>query len=311
MKSLYPPIKPYKTEMLKVSDLHTLYVEESGNKEGTPVIFLHGGPGSKSQGKYRQFFNPVKYRIIMFDQRGCGQSTPQGELEENTTQELVEDIEKIRKHLNIESWIVFGGSWGSTLALAYAQRHPEQVSHLILRGIFMFRRSEIDWLYGGGPKDLFPDLWEQYISPLSEEERTDIVSVYTKRVLEGDRLAIQAVRTWEEQLSVLVAEEKEENEVLDDGGMSSYQILFHYIQNKGFLEDGELLKHTDKIKHIPTTIVQGRYDMICPMVTAWDLHNSLPDADFYVVSDAGHNAKEPGITATLVEVMDTIAGVGL
>lgn len=304
--------------MLRVSELHELYYEESGNPHGTPVVFLHGGPGGGTDPKMRQFFDAKRYRIVLFDQRGCGKSRPHASLVDNTTWHLVDDIEKVREHLGIERWVVFGGSWGSTLALAYAQAHPRRVSGLVLRGIFMLRRWELDWFYQdpGGAGALFPDLWEQYVAPIPEEERGDLMRAYYRRLTSDDpervRRAAKAWSIWEGATSYLrlnpdyVAKFEEE-----EYAAAFARIECHYFVNGGFLKrESQLLDDAHRLRDVPGVIVQGRYDVVCPMRTAWDLHRAWPQADFRVVPDAGHSAFEPGITHQLLEATDAFADLG-
>ncbi|MHC1481452.1 prolyl aminopeptidase [Frateuria aurantia] len=304
--SLYPPIEPYDQDHLAVSPLHRIYYEQSGHPQGKPVVFLHGGPGGGSHPRCRQFFDPAVYRIILFDQRGCGRSTPHAELRENTTWDLVADIERLRLHLGIEQWQVFGGSWGSTLALAYAQTHPERVSELVLRGIFMLRRSELEWFYQQGADHLFPDAWESYLGAIPEVERGDLMSAYYRRLTGTDRAqqlaAAKAWSVWEGSTSHLyqdpahVAATGE-----DDFALAFARIECHYFVHGGFFEhDDQLLRNVDRIRNIPATIVQGRYDVVCPLRSAWDLHRAWPEAELRIISDAGHSAFEPGIAAQLV-----------
>jgi proline iminopeptidase len=310
MKSLYPEIKNYNEFDLKVSDLHTIHVEESGNPTGKPVIFLHGGPGGGIEPIYRQYFDPKKWRIIIFDQRGCGQSTPHAELTDNTTWDLVSDIEKIREFLNIENWVVFGGSWGSTLSMSYAIKHPSRCKGLILRGIFMLRKKEINWFYQEGASYIYPDAWEYFLAPIPEDERGDLVTAYYKRLTSSnDTVRIEAAKAWsiwEASTSKLFKSEKSlhtfENAMVAE---AFARIECHYFTKGGFFDTDEwLLENVDKIRHIPTVIVQGRYDVVCPMISAWDLHRKFPEADFHVVQDAGHSMTEEGIAEKLVEYTD-------
>ena len=310
---LYPPIEPYRIDRLKVSDVHELYFEESGNPKGKPVVFLHGGPGGGSDPKVRRFFHPGKYRIVMFDQRGCGKSTPYASLEANTTWDLVSDIEKLREHLGIARWQVFGGSWGSTLALAYAERHPDRVTELVLRGIFLLRKKEIDWFYQEGASILFPDAWEPYLAHIPEAERGDLVAAYHKRLTSEDpavRLAAAKVWSgWEGATSKLLPDASflghyEE----DEFALAFARIEAHYFANRGFLAmDGQLLADAGRIRHIPGVIVQGRYDVVCPIFSAWALHRAWPEADFVISPDAGHSAWEPPNTRALVAATDKFA----
>ena len=310
MKQLYPPIEPYKEFNLKVSDLHTIYVEESGNPKGKPVIFLHGGPGGGIEPIYRRYFNPKKWRIIIFDQRGCGKSTPHAELRENTTWDLVEDIEKIRKYLNIEKWVIFGGSWGSTLSMSYAIKYPLRCRGLILRGIFMLRKKEINWFYQEGASYLYPDAWEHYIEKIPESERNDLVRAYYKRLISlDDKVRIESAKAWsiwEASTSKLFQSGDYLHHFEDSSVAEAFaRIECHYFINGGFFDsDGWILENVDKIRHIPTVIVQGRYDVVCPMISAWDLYRKLPEADFHVVQNAGHSMTEDGIAEKLIEYSD-------
>ena len=310
MKQLYPKIEPYNQFDLKVSDLHTIHVEESGNINGKPVIFLHGGPGGGIEPVYRQYFDPEKWRIIIFDQRGCGQSTPHAELQENTTWDLIADIEKIRQHLEIDKWVVFGGSWGSTLSLSYAITHPDRCKALVLRGIFMIRKKEINWFYQDGTSNIYPDAWEHYLRPIPEDERHDLVAAYYKRLTSNDdSVRIEAAKAWsiwEASTSKLIQSEESIHAFEDAKVAEAFaRIECHYFTNRGFFDTDEwLLENVDKIRHIPTVIVQGRYDVVCPMISAWELHRAFPEADFEIVQDAGHSMTEKGIAAKLVEYTD-------
>ncbi len=310
--NFYPPIKPYDSGMLRVSPVHEIYYEESGNPKGKPVVFLHGGPGGGTDAKMRQFFNPKKYRIVLFDQRGCGKSRPQASLVDNTTWHLVADIEAIRQLLGIERWQVFGGSWGSTLALAYAQKHPERCTELVLRGIFLLRKSELDWFYQNpeGAASMFPDLWEDYLKPLSEEERADCVKSYYKRLTSEDpEVLLEAARAWSVWESALSYIKMNLNYVkranAADFAAAVARIECHYFINGGFLErPNQLLEDVHKIRHIPAVIVQGRYDVVCPARSAWALHKAWPEADLRIIPDAGHSAFEPGTARELVKATD-------
>ena len=310
MKQLYPKIEPYNQFDLKVSDLHTIHVEESGNINGKPVIFLHGGPGGGIEPVYRQYFDPEKWRIIVFDQRGCGQSTPHAELQENTTWDLIADIEKIRQHLEIDKWVVFGGSWGSTLSLSYAITHPDRCKSLVLRGIFMIRKKEINWFYQDGTSNIYPDAWEHYLRPIPEDERHDLVAAYYKRLTSNDdSVRIEAAKAWsiwEASTSKLIQSEESIHAFEDAKVAEAFaRIECHYFTNRGFFDTDEwLLENVDKIRHIPAVIVQGRYDVVCPMISAWELHRAFPEADFEIVQDAGHSMTEKGIAAKLVEYTD-------
>ena len=314
MRTLYPPVDAYASGHLDVGDGQQIYWETSGDPDGKPVVFVHGGPGGGTNPDQRRFFDPARYRIVLFDQRGCGQSTPHiadgADLSVNTTDHLIADMEKIREHLGIDRWQVFGGSWGSTLGLAYAQAHPERVTELVLRGIFLLRRSEIDWYYNGGADRIYPDAWEKYLAPIPEDERSgDLVAVY-HRLLNGDdrevaQRAANAWSEWEHTTSYLAPRPNS-----GDGGAADLAfatIENHYFQNRGFLEDGQLLTNVGRIAHLPAVIVQGRYDVVCPMRSAWDLHRAWPAADLHIVDDAGHASFEPGIVHHLVEATDRFA----
>lgn len=311
---LYPPIEPYNTGRLRVSSLHEIYFEESGSPKGKPVVFLHGGPGGGSEPKHRRFFNPAKYRIVNFDQRGCGKSTPYASLEENTTWELVGDIEKIREHLGVERWQVFGGSWGSTLALAYAETHPERVSELVLRGIFLLRRQEIDWFYQRGASVLYPDAWEPYFSHIPEGERGNFLSAYYRRLTSEDpavRLAAAKIWSgWEGATSKLLPDPSFTSDYeKDEFALAFARIEAHYFYNKGFLKtDDQLLSEVAKIRRIPGVIVQGRYDVVCPMESAWALHRAWPEAELLITADSGHSAFDPPNSRALVAATDRFAG---
>lgn len=309
-RGLYPEIKPFDTGFLEVSDLHTLYYEQCGNPEGKPAVFVHGGPGGGVNAKCRRFFDPEAYRIVLFDQRGCGLSTPNAELAENTTWHSVDDIERLREHLGIERWQVFGGSWGSTLALAYAETHPERVSELVLRGIFMLRRSELEWFYQSGANALYPDAWETYEAAIPEVERGDMMSAYYRRLTSDDKAvrtaAARAWSVWEGSTSFLLENEDYVAHTAEDAFAVAFaRIECHYFVHGGFLEhEDQLLRNVDRIRAIPGVIVQGRHDVVCPLRSAWDLHRAWPEADLRIVPDAGHSAFEPGNTHELVEATD-------
>lgn len=310
MTSLYPPIEPFNSGMLAVSPLHTLYYEEAGNPGGKPVVFLHGGPGGGCTADHRRYFDPQKWRIVLFDQRGCGRSTPFAELRENTTWDLVADIERLREHLQIERWAVFGGSWGSTLSLAYAIKHPAVCTELFLRGIFLLRKQEIDWFYQQGCSRLFPDLWEQYLAPIPEPERIDLVAAYYRRLTSDDaqlrRQAAQAWSVWEGSTSKLMFDPGAAQQFGDAHFAEAFaRIECHYFTNKGFFSsDNYLLENAAAIRHIPAVIVHGRYDVICPVENAWQLHKVLPNSQLHIVADAGHSLSEPGISARMIEYTD-------
>ncbi len=309
----YPLIEPYRTDRLKVSAIHEIYYEESGNPAGKPVVFVHGGPGGGTEPNHRRFFDPERYRIILFDQRGCGKSTPHACLDENTTWDLVADMEKLREHLGIKAWQVFGGSWGSTLGLTYAQTHPEAVTELVLRGIFLLRKKEIDWFYQFGASEIFPDAWEAYRDAIPPEERHDFISAYYKRLTSPDsQIRLDAARAWsmwEGRTSRLWPDISSD----DHFGSSEFALAFariecHYFTHKGFFkEDGHLLNHIDRIRHIPTVIVHGRYDVVCPITSAWALSKAWPEAELIISPDAGHAAIEPANCRALIAATDKFA----
>ncbi len=310
MRTLYPEIEPYNTGFLKVDDVHNIYYEESGNPKGKPVLFLHGGPGAGTDSKNRRFFDPAIYHIILIDQRGAGKSTPHSSLINNTTWDLVEDIEKIRKHLQIESWVVFGGSWGSTLSLAYAETHPGNVKALILRGIFLCRKKELKWFYQEGAHFIFPDFFEKYLAPIPLEERDDLIKAYYKRLNSEDpkirQEAAKAWASWEASTLKLRYEPKLFEEFTEDFKADAIaRIECHYFTNAAFFKtDNFLLENIDKIRHIPAVIIHGRYDVICPFESAWSLHKAFPEATLEIIPDAGHSGSEVGITDALIRATD-------
>jgi proline iminopeptidase len=310
LRTLYPPIEPHRSGQLAVSPLHTVYWEESGNPLGKPVVFVHGGPGGGCSAFQRQFFDPMAYRIVLFDQRGCGRSTPHASLEDNTTWHLVGDMEALRLHLGIERWQVFGGSWGSTLALAYAQAHPDRVTELVLRGIFLLRKRELDWFYQEGASWLFPDAWAHYLAPIPQAERGDLMSAYYRRLTSRDRaVQLEAARAWsiwEGSTSRLYPDQH----LVDHYGEDDFALAFariechYFVHGAWFRQDDQLLADTGRIRHIPTVIVQGRYDVVCPVQSAWDLHQAMPHAQLEIIADAGHAAMEPGTVDALVRATD-------
>ena len=317
LRELYPPIKPYNSGFLAVTDGHEIYYEECGNPRGKPAVFLHGGPGGGTDAKMRRFFDPKRYRIVLFDQRGSGKSRPHASLDHNTTWDLVADTERVREHLGIEQWLVFGGSWGSTLALAYAETHAERVTELILRGIFLLRRSELEWFYQNplGAGSLFPDLWQDYEAAIPEAERGDMMAAYYKRLTSPDkevlRKAAEAWAVWEGATSYLRLNPDYVVKFREDASFAAAfaRIECHYFVNRGFLKnDTQLLDDVPRIRHIPGVIVQGRYDVVCPARSAWDLHKAWPEADLRIVPDSGHSAFEVGITSELVSATDRFAG---
>ncbi|MEM6617745.1 MAG: prolyl aminopeptidase [Pseudomonadota bacterium] len=313
-RPLYPVIQPYNYRMMAVpgkTEDHVIYVEECGNPDGIPVVVLHGGPGGGCSPGMRRFFHPDIYRVVLFDQRGCGRSRPHASVNDNTTWDLVADIELIRQELGIDQWIVFGGSWGATLALVYAQTHPRRVRHLVLRGVFMMTAAELDWFYGGGARAFFPEEWRDFVSLLPEAEQKTVIDGFARRLFgpdEGEQ--IRFARAWTEWESALASLEQTPSR----GSVpASYALAFakienHYFRNAGFLrEDGQILKDMHRIAHIPGSIVQGRYDMICPPHTAFTLHDNWPSARLIVVPNAGHSLSEAGITSALVTIMDELS----
>jgi proline iminopeptidase len=309
-RELYPAVEPFRHGYLRVSEIHEIYYEECGNPAGKAAVFLHGGPGAGSDKRARQFFDPHHYRIVVFDQRGCGRSRPSASLIENTTWHLVADLERLRKHLGIERWLVFGGSWGSTLALAYAEAHPERVSELVLRGIFLLRYAEIRWLYQHGASEIFPDCWEAYRDAIPVDERDDFLRAYHQCLTGSDqRVALAAARAWsvwEASTSFLYSNPDTIRKWSEDQfALAVARIECHYFVNRGFLRsETQLLDDVPRIRHIPATIVQGRYDVVCPATSAWDLHRAWPEATLRMVPDAGHSAFEAGNINELVLATD-------
>ena len=310
MRTMYDPIEPFDAGMLSVSPIHTLYYEQCGNPQGNPAVFLHGGPGGGLATDYRRFFDPVAYRAVLFDQRGSGKSTPYASLEENTTWHLVADIEQLREHLGIDRWVVFGGSWGSTLALAYAVTHPERVKAMVLRGIFLVRKTELDWFYQEGANAVFPDFYEDYVNFIPVEERGDMMRAYYQRLTsEDEAVRFEAARrwsVWEGSTSKLFPDPNLiEMFAAPEKALALARIECHYFLNNCFFDsENYLIENIGRIRHIPTIIVQGRYDMVCPMVSAWDLHRAFPEAELVIVPDAGHSAYEKGTTSALVAATD-------
>jgi proline iminopeptidase len=307
---LFPEIEPFDQGMLPVSDLHQIYYEQSGNLRGKPIVFLHGGPGGGSDPIHRRFYDPQTYRIIVFDQRGSGRSLPFAELRENTTWDLVRDIEKLREYLGIDRWVVFGGSWGSTLSLAYAETHPERVKALVLRGIFLCRRRELLWFYQEGANAIYPDTWEEYVQVIPENERQDMMAAYYRRLTSEDTAvqlaAARAWSIWEASTSKLIPT-KDVIEVFTapERALPLARIECHYFVNNSFFPtDNYLLENIDRIRHIPAVIVQGRYDIVCPIMSAWELSRAWPEAQLEIIPDAGHSAFEPGIIANLVKATE-------
>jgi len=313
MRELYPEIEPYRREHLAIDARHTLYVEECGNPDGLPVVFLHGGPGAGLSPHHRRFFDPARWRIVLFDQRGAGQSTPFASLDANTTPDLIADIERIREHLGIERWLVFGGSWGSTLALAYAEAHPDRVIGLVLRGIFLAREEELRWFneMDGGARCIFPERWARFRDFIPEAERGNMIEAYWRRLDNSDEtVQLAAARAWSayEGGSTMLVHDPDAPGDFDEPhkAVSLARLEAHYFRNGMFLEPGQLLRGIDRIRHIPGVIVHGRYDIICPVKTAFELHQAWPEAEFHIVL-AGHSASDPAIVDKLVEATDRFA----
>jgi proline iminopeptidase len=307
---LFPEIEPSKSFHFRVSDIHELYVEECGNPNGQPVVFLHGGPGAGFGNLHRRLFDPNHFRIILFDQRGAGKSRPHADLRENTTWDLVSDLEKLRNHLGIKKWLVFGGSWGSTLAIAYAETHPEAVSHLVLRGIFLCRKSEIEWFYQRGAHWIFPDVWKHYIAPIPEVERGDLVSAFYQRLTSSDEMIrLEAAKAWSGWEGATVHLLPDENTFMkftsDHMAVSLARIECHYFINGcWFKTDNQLIENVERIRNIPATIIHGRYDVVCPVKNAFDLHAAWPEAKLEIISDAGHAVDEPGVLEALLRAVE-------
>ena len=318
MRTYYPEIEPYDTGMLDVGDGQSLYWEASGNPQGKPVVFLHGGPGGATGPRHRRAFDPEKYRIVLFDQRGSGKSLPHAssadyDLSVNTTWHLVADLELLREALGIDRWQVFGGSWGSTLALAYAQTHPQRVTELVLRGIFTLRQSELDWFYEGPAGQIFPDVWEQYVEQVAADDRGSFIQAYHRLLNDPDPAvhlpAAVAWSRWESSAITLLPHPELVDTFTDPRfALAFARIENSYFVNKGWMDDGQLLANAHLLRGIPTVIVQGRYDICTPPVTAWELHKALPDAEFHLIPDAGHSFDEPGILSALIEATDRFAG---
>jgi len=311
---LFPPIEPYRSGHVQVDDLHTLYWEECGNPHGVPVLFLHGGPGAGLSPAHRQFFDPTHYRIVLFDQRGAGQSTPLGEYRQNTTPLLIEDIEQLREMLGIRHWLVFGGSWGSTLALAYGQAHPECCTGFILRGIFLCTLAEIDWFLNG-IQWFFPKEHAQFVACIPEAERTDLLQAFGRRLFGPDAAqSLQAARAWGRYegscLHLLPHPQVADEFGSDEVAMGVGRLEAHYFLHAAFFSDDQLIKNAARIRHLPATIIQGRYDVVCPARSAWRLHQAWPEASFQIIEDAGHSALEPGIAQALVAATEKFKTTG-
>jgi len=309
-RELYPPTEPFDSGFLELDAGHRVYYEQCGNPLGKPALFLHGGPGAGGDVNARRFFDPAKYRIVLFDQRGSGRSLPKVSLANNTTWHLVADIERLRQRLGIECWLVFGGSWGSTLALTYAELHPDAVTELVLRGIFMLRIKELRWFYQFGASEIFPEQWQRFLAPIAEAERDNLIAAYHRRLIDADvdvRLeAARAWSLWEGATSSLAPNPQRESDFsADEFALALARIETHYFVNRGFFErEDHLLRGVARIRHVPAVIVQGRYDVVCPLTSARDLAGAWPEADLRIVSDAGHSAYEPGITHELILATD-------
>ena len=312
MQNLFPEIKSYTEHYLDVDDTHKLYIEESGSKNGIPILFIHGGPGGGTEPFHRRFFDPEKYRIILFDQRGCGKSKPHGNLKNNNTQALIDDIEKIRSHLNIEQWILFGGSWGATLSLLYAQANPDKVTTLILRGVFLNRQKDLHWLYQEGANRIFPDAWNTFVKLIPNDERDNLLAAYEKR-LNGDNelermAAAKAWSTWEGSCATLKPSSTVMNHFTDPHtALSLAKIEVHYFLNKSFIEENQIIQNMHLIEHIPGIIVHGRYDMVCPLDNAISLADAWPNAELNIIREAGHASSEPSIADALVRATNNVA----
>lgn len=313
LRGLYPEIEPFDSGMLDVGDGHMVYWERVGTKGAKPAVFLHGGPGGGISPTHRRLFDPALYDVMLFDQRGCGRSTPHAGLEANTTWHLVADIERLRAMMGIDSWLVFGGSWGSTLALAYAETHPARTSELVVRGIYMLTRAELAWYYQYGVSEMFPDKWERFLAPIPEGERGDLMSAYNRRLTGADRaVQVAAAKAWSlwegETITLLPDESLSRQHGEDDFALAFARIENHFFVNGGWLEEGQLLRDAHRLAGIPGLIVHGRYDMPCPARNAWELHKAWPDAEFYLIEGAGHAYNEPGILDRLIYATDTFAG---
>jgi proline iminopeptidase len=314
LRGLYPEIEPFETGMLDVGDGHTIYWERVGTRGAKPAVFLHGGPGGGISPNQRRLFDPQRYDVILFDQRGCGKSKPYAELEANTTWHLVADIERLRKMVRAEKWLVFGGSWGSTLALAYAETHPERVSELVVRGIYTLTRAELAWYYQFGVSEMFPDKWERFVEPIPEAERGDLMAAYRRRLTGDDKAAqIEAAKAWSlwegETITLLPDPVTSAPFGGEDYAVAFARIENHYFVHGGWLEEGQLIRDAYKLRGVPGVIVHGRYDMPCPLRYAWELHKAWPDAEFHIIEGAGHAYSEPGILDRLVQATDKFGGV--
>ena len=314
MHTLYPTIKPYRRHDLSVDDTHTLYIEESGAQDGIPVLFIHGGPGSGTQSYQRRFFDPSLYRIILFDQRGCGRSTPHAELNANTTPLLLSDMERIRDYLKIDKWVLFGGSWGATLSLLYAQAYPQNVLGMVLRGIFLCRQKDLNWFYKDGANRIFPDAWEQYRNFINENEQSDLISAYLKRLTGNDEIArMNAAKhwtTWEAQCSTLRPSISLSDHMAESHtALSMARIEAHYFANKGFINENQILEQASRLKDIPSILIHGRYDMVCPLEQAMDLHKAWPGSTLQVIREGAHAPTEPAMADALIRATDDMAEI--
>ena len=313
LRTFYPEIEAYETGFLDTGDGHQVYYERSGTKGAKPAVFLHGGPGGGFSAKHRRLFDPKLYDVMLFDQRGCGKSTPNASLDNNTTWHLVSDIEKLREKMGVHKWLVFGGSWGSTLALAYAEKHPEHVSELVVRGIYTLTKGELDWYYQFGVSEMFPDKWERFLAPIPADERHDMMGAYRKRLVGSDhQKQVEAARAWSlwegETITLLPEPETSDKFGEDDFAIAFARIENHYFVHAGWMDEGQLLRDAHKLQDIPGTIVHGRYDMPCPARYAWGLHKAWPKADFRLIEGAGHAYSEPGILDALIRATDKYAG---
>ncbi|MBN7756039.1 prolyl aminopeptidase [Nitratireductor aquimarinus] len=313
LRTLYPEIEPFDSGMLDVGDGHTIYWERVGTRGAKPAVFLHGGPGGGCGPTHRRAFDPEKYDVMLFDQRGCGRSLPHAELEANTTWHLVSDIERLRAMMGVEKWQVFGGSWGSTLALAYAETHPERVSELIVRGVYTLTRAELEWYYQFGVSQMFPEKWERFLAPIPQAERGDLMAAYRKRLVSEDRaVQLEAAKAWSlwegETITLLPDPSLTEQHGDDDFAIAFARIENHFFVHGGWFEEGQLLRDAHKLAGIPGVIVHGRYDMPCPAHYAWQLHKAWPDAEFHLIEGAGHAFSEPGILDRLIRATDQFAG---
>ncbi|HEV2503348.1 MAG TPA: prolyl aminopeptidase [Mesorhizobium sp.] len=313
LRTLYPEIEPFETGTLDVGDGHQVYWERVGTRGGKPAVFLHGGPGGTISPNHRRLFDPKLYDVILFDQRGCGKSTPNASLEANTTWHLIADMERLREKAGFDKWLVFGGSWGSTLGLAYAETHPDRVSELVVRGIYTLTRAELDWYYQFGVSEMYPDKWERFLAPIPEDERGDMMGAYRRRLVGSDRQKqVEAAKAWSiwegETITLLPEPSTSDPFAQDDYAVAFARIENHYFVHAGWLEEGQILRDAHKLKDIPGAIIHGRYDMPCPAKYAWQLHKAWPRADFHLIEGAGHAYSEPGILDSLIRATDKYAG---